>query len=141
MVSLSKPGLAHPPNHKTDFVLDVILQRVNPNLYHSKCYQLDPKKKNLLRRRKNSWIWKFKKKKKFIKNSWNWMSLVFTLISSSSITSYTSKVSKSLVAVTLRILGNLWHKNMEIWIKHFWTVTSWSACNKLQNTSIGRKRE
>ena len=140
MVSLSKPGLAHPPNHKTDFVLDVILQRVNPNLYHSKCYQLDPKKKNLLRRRK-----KFVKlkihKKKFIKNSWKWMSLLFTLISSSSITSYTSKVSKSLVAVTLRILGNLWHKNMEIWIKHFWTVTSWSACNKLQNTSIGRKRE
>ena len=68
------------------------------------------------------------------------MSLVFTLISSSSITSYTSKVSKSFVAVTLRILGNLWHKNMEIWVKHFRTVISWSACNKLQNTSIGEKR-
>ena len=69
MVSLSKPGLAHPPNHKTDFVLDVILQRVNPNLYHSKCYQLDPKKKNLLRRRKIREIENSKKKihKKFLK--------------------------------------------------------------------------
>ena len=65
MVSLSKPGLAHPPNHKTDFVLDVILQRVNPNLYHSKCYQLDPKKKNLLRRRKK--FVKLKIHKKFLK--------------------------------------------------------------------------
>ena len=70
MVSLSKPGLAHPPNHKTDFVLDVILQRVNPNLYHSKCYQLDPKKKNLLRRRKKFVKLKIQKKKihkKFLK--------------------------------------------------------------------------
>ena len=43
--------------------------------------------------------------------------------------------SNSFAAVTFRIRGNLWHKNMLSWIIHFCTVVGFSQGSRLQNTS------
>ena len=45
------------------------------------------------------------------------------------------RTSNSFAAVTFRIRGNLWHKNMLSWIIHFCTVVGFSQGSRLQNTS------
>ena len=64
------------------------------------------------------------------------MLLISSFFSSLSITlSYMRRASNSFAAVTFRIRGNLWHKNMLSWIIHFCTVVGFSQGSRLQNTS------